>query len=306
MTAVDKRYNDLNTYLRKRFGCRVQKITIDAGLTCPNRDGAISTQGCIFCNDRGSGTGAHNRGLSITQQLEQGKAALSKRYKARKFLAYFQSFSNTYAPVESLRRLYEEAINVEGIVGISIGTRPDCIDQDKLTLLQEMAGKCLVWVEYGLQSAHDSTLSLINRGHDAACFAKAVEKTQNRGIQICAHVILGLPGETTSHVHQTAKFLSRLDIHGVKLHLLYAIKGTRLETMLRQGSYHCLTQAAYVNLVCDFLERIPDNMIVQRLTSDPHPHELVAPRWSLDKMGTLSRIRTELERRNTRQGKLSH
>ena len=306
MTAVDKRYNDLNTYLRKRFGCRVQKITIDAGLTCPNRDGAISTQGCIFCNDRGSGTGAHNRGLSITQQLEQGKAALSKRYKARKFLAYFQSFSNTYAPVETLRRLYEEAINVEGIVGISIGTRPDCIDQDKLTLLQEMAGKCLVWVEYGLQSAHDSTLSLINRGHDAACFAKAVETTQHRGIQICAHVILGLPGETTSHEHQTAKFLSRLDIHGVKLHLLYVIKGTRLETMLRQGSYRCLTQTAYVDLVCDFLERIPDNMIVQRLTSDPHPHELVAPHWSLDKMGTLSRIQAELERRNTRQGRLSH
>ena len=306
MTATDKRYNDLNTYLRMRFGCRVQKITIDAGLTCPNRDGAISTQGCIFCNDRGSGTGAHNRGLSITQQIEQGKAALSKRYKARKFLAYFQSFSNTYAPVETLRRLYEEAINVEGIVGISIGTRPDCIDQDKLTLLQEMAGKCLVWVEYGLQSAHDSTLSLINRGHDAACFAKAVEKTQNRGIQICAHVILGLPGETTSHVHQTAKFLSRLDIHGVKIHLLYVIKDTRLETMLRQGSYHCLTQTAYVDLVCDFLERIPDNMIIQRLTSDPHPHELVAPHWSLDKMGTLSRIQAELERRNTRQGRLSH
>lgn len=305
MAAVDKRYNDLNTYLRKRFGCRVQKITVDAGMTCPNRDGAISTQGCIFCNDRGSGTGAHNKGLSITQQLEQGKTALSKRYKARKFLAYFQSFSNTYAPVETLRRLYEEAISVDGIVGISIGTRPDCIDQDKLALLQEMAGKCLVWVEYGLQSAHDSTLSLINRGHNAACFAKAVEKTQNRGIQICAHVILGLPGETTDHVHQTAKFISRLGIHGVKLHLLYVIKGTRLETMLQLGAYRCLTQTAYVDLVCDFLERIPKDMIVQRLTSDPHPHELVAPHWSLDKMGTLSRIQAELEHRDTRQGRLS-
>ena len=305
MTAVDKRYNDLNTYLRKRFGCRVQKITIDAGLTCPNRDGAISTQGCIFCNDRGSGTGAHNRGLSITQQLEQGKAALSKRYKAKKFLAYFQSFSNTYAPVETLRHLYEEAISVNSIVGLSIGTRPDCIDQDKLALLQERAGKCLVWVEYGLQSAHDSTLSLINRGHDTACFTKAVEKTQNRGIQICAHVILGLPGETTAHVHQTAKFISRLGIHGVKLHLLYVIKGTRLETMYQQKSYRCLTQTAYVDLVCDFLERIPDDIIVQRLTSDPHPHELVAPHWSLDKRGTLSRIQQELARRDTCQGRLS-
>ncbi len=305
MTAADKRYNDLNTDLRKRFGCRVQKITVDAGMTCPNRDGAISTQGCIFCNDRGSGTGAHKRGLSITQQLEQGKAALSKRYKAKKFLAYFQSFSNTYAPVETLRHLYEEAISVNGIVGLSIGTRPDCIDQDKLALLQEMAGKCLVWVEYGLQSAHDSTLSLINRGHDTACFTKAVEKTQNRGIQICAHVILGLPGETTAHGHQTAKFISRLGIHGVKLHLLYVIKGTRLETMYQQKSYRCLTQTAYVDLVCDFLERIPDDIIVQRLTSDPHPHELVAPHWSLDKRGTLSRIQKELERRDTCQGRLS-
>ncbi len=305
MTATHKRYNDLNTYLRKRFGCRVQKITVDAGMTCPNRDGAISTQGCIFCNDRGSGTGAYKKGLSITQQLEQGKAALSKRYKAKKFLAYFQSFSNTYAPVETLRSLYGEAISVDGIVGISIGTRPDCIDQEKLALLQEMAGKCLVWVEYGLQSAHDSTLSRINRGHDAACFARAVEKTQNRGIKICAHVILGLPGETTAHEHQTAKFISHLGIHGVKIHLLYVIKGTRLETMLRQGSYRCMTQTAYVDRVCDFLERIPQDMIVQRLTSDPHPQELVAPHWSRDKMGTLSRIQAELERRDTFQGRLS-
>jgi radical SAM protein (TIGR01212 family) len=305
MATADKRYNDLNTYLRNRFGCRVQKITVDAGLTCPNRDGIISAEGCIFCNDRGSGTGAHDRGLSITRQLEQGKAALSKRYKAKKFLAYFQSFSNTYAPVETLRRLYEEAMGVDGIVGISIGTRPDCIDRDKLALLQELAGKCLVWVEYGLQSSHDSSLSLINRGHDAACFARAVEKTQNRGIQVCAHVILGLPGETTAHVHDTAKFISRPGIQGVKLHLLYVIKGTRLETMYRQGSYRCLTQTAYIDLVCDFLERIPADMIVQRLTSDPHPHELVAPRWSLNKTETLSMIHAELERRDTRQGKLA-
>jgi len=305
MDATDKRYNDLNTYLRNRFGCRVQKITVDAGMTCPNRDGTLSTKGCVFCNDRGSGTGAHERGLSITQQLEQGKAVLSKRYKAKKFLAYFQSFSNTYAPVETLKRLYREAVSVDNIVGLSIGTRPDCIDQDKLALLQEMAGKHLVWVEYGLQSAHDSTLSLINRGHDAACFARAVEKTQNRGIKICAHVILGLPGETSAHVHETARFLSRLGIQGVKIHLLYVIKGTRLETMVREESYRCLTQTAYVDLVCDFLERIPSDMIVQRLTGDPHPHELVAPHWSLNKGETLSRIQAELKRRGTCQGRLS-
>ena len=303
MTTAGKRYNDLNTYLRNRFGCRVQKISVDAGLTCPNRDGTLSTAGCIFCNDRGSGTGAHTRGLSITRQLEQGKAALAKRYKAKKFMAYFQSFSNTYAPVETLRRLYEEAMEISDIVGISIGTRPDCIDEDKLALLQELAGRCLVWVEYGLQSAHDSTLSLINRGHDAACFAEAVEKTRNRGIQICAHVILGLPGETAAHVRDTARFISRLGIQGVKLHLLYVVKGTRLETLYRQGSYRCLEQTAYVEWVCDFLERIPDTVVVQRLTGDPHPHELLAPQWSLNKNETLSLIHAELERRDTRQGR---
>ncbi len=305
MQTANKRYNDLNTYLRNRFGCRVQKITVDAGMTCPNRDGTLSTQGCIFCNDQGSGTGALARGLSITQQLEQGKAALSKRYKAKKFIAYFQSFSNTYAPVETLRRLYEEAIGVEDVVGISIGTRPDCIDEDKLALLREMARKCLVWIEYGLQSAHDSTLSLINRGHDAACFAAAVQKTQNREIQICAHVILGLPGETIAHVHETAKFISGLGIQGIKLHLLYVIKGTRLETLYRQGSYRCLKQKAYVDWVCDFLERIPADIIVQRLTSDPHAHQLVAPDWSLNKAEILSQIYSELERRDTRQGRLA-
>jgi len=305
MPVIDKRYNDFNTYLRKQFGCRVQKISIDAGLTCPNRDGTISSGGCIYCNERGSGPGPHARKLSITRQLERGKKAMWIRYKAKKFMVYFQAFTNTYAPVETLRKLYEEAVYTEDIVGISIGTRPDCIDTDKLALLQEIAGKRLVWVEYGLQSAHDSTLALINRGHDAACFAKAVRLTQNRGIQICAHVILGLPGETTAHMHETARFISSLGIQGIKLHLLYVIKGTPLEAMVRQGSYRCLEQTAYVDLVCDFIERIPADMIVQRLTSDPHAHELVAPQWSLNKNEVLTRIHTELERRDTRQGQIS-
>lgn len=298
-----KRYNDLNTYLRSLFGCRVQKITVDAGLSCPNRDGRVSTGGCIFCNARGSGTGAHTRGLTITDQLLQGKKSLARRYKAQKFLAYFQSFSNTYAPIDKLQKLYDEALAVEDIVGLSIGTRPDCVDLPVLELLQDYAGHHLIWIEYGLQSASDKTLELINRGHDVQCFKDAVRATLNRGIKICAHVILGLPCETRSDILQTARTISDLGIDGVKLHLLYVVKGTPLEALYRQGDYQCLEQQAYIDLVCDFLERIPPGMVIQRLTGDPHPEELVAPQWSREKTETLRKINATLERRDSWQGK---
>lgn len=299
---MDKRYNDLNTYLRSLFGCRVQKITVDAGLSCPNRDGRVSTGGCIFCNARGSGTGAHTRGLTITDQLLQGKKYLARRYKAKKFLAYFQSFSNTYAPIDKLQKLYDEALAVEDIVGLSIGTRPDCVDLPVLELLQDYAGHHLIWIEYGLQSASDKTLELINRGHDVQCFKDAVRATLNRGIKICAHVILGLPGETRSDILQTARTISDLGIDGVKLHLLYVVKGTPLEALYRQGDYRCLEQQAYIDLVCDFLERIPPEMVIQRLTGDPHPEELVAPQWSREKTETIRKINETLERRDSWQG----
>jgi radical SAM protein (TIGR01212 family) len=300
---MDKRYNDLNTYLRSIYGCRVQKISVDAGLSCPNRDGTVSTGGCIYCNARGSGTGAHTRGLTIRDQLLQGTKALSRRYKAKKFLAYFQSFSNTYAPTDKLKQLYDEALAVDDVVGLSIGTRPDCVNESVLELLQDYARRHLVWIEYGLQSARDKTLKLINRGHDVKCFEDAVRATINRGIKICAHVILGLPGETVKDMRQTARTLADLGIDGVKLHLLYVIKGTHLETLYQQGKYTCLEQQEYVDLVCDFLERIPPGMIIQRLTGDPHPEELVAPQWARNKTETLQKINETLEKRDTWQGK---
>ena len=301
---MNKRYNDLNTYFRSLFGCRVQKITIDAGLSCPNRDGTVSTGGCIYCNARGSGTGALSRGLSITEQLVQGKQALFRRYKARRFLAYFQSFSNTYGPIDTLKRLYDEALSVEDVVGLSIGTRPDCVDEPVLDLLQDYAQKYIVWIEYGLQSARDATLVSINRGHDVQCFRDAVKATLNRKIKICAHVILGLPDECRSDMRHTAQTIAASGIDGLKLHLLYVIKGTRLETLYRQGRYRCLEQQEYVDLVCDFLERIPGHMIIQRLTGDPHPAELVAPQWSLNKSETLAQIHAMLVKRDSWQGKL--
>ena len=301
---MDKRYNDLNTYLRSRYGCRVQKITVDAGLTCPNRDGTLSTGGCIYCNARGSGTGALGRGMSITDQLLEGKRALCRRYKAKKFLAYFQSFSNTYGPVAKLKRLYDEALAVDDIVGLAIGTRPDCVSQPVLDLLQDYARTSLIWIEYGLQSVHDVTLARINRGHDFQCFKEAVQATAQRGIKIGAHVILGLPGETRTDMLQTAEAISKLEIDGLKLHVLYVVSGTRLETLYRQKKLKCLEQQEYVDLVCDFLELLPRRIIIQRLTSDPHPTELVAPQWTRKKAETLRQIKDALEKRGTWQGKL--
>jgi uncharacterized protein len=299
-----KRYYDLNAYFRSLFGCRVQKITVDAGLSCPNRDGTLATGGCIYCNAHGSGTGAHSRGLSITEQLLRGKQALVRRYKARKFIAYFQSFSNTYAPVETLRRLYDEALAVEGVVGLSIGTRPDCVDEPVLKLLQDYARNHLVWIEYGLQSASDETLVLINRGHDLQCFKDAVKATLSRQIKICAHVILGLPDESRDDMLYTAQTIAASAIDGLKLHLMYVIKGTPLEILYRQGSYRCLEQKEYVDLVCDFLERIPNYLVIQRLTGDPHPAELAAPQWALRKSEVLAQIQTTLEKRDSWQGKM--
>jgi len=281
----------------------VQKITLDAGLSCPNRDGKISRKGCIYCNARGSGTGAHAKGLSITKQMVNGKKWLSKRYKARKFIAYFQSFTNTYAPVDKLKSLYEEALAIDDVVGLSIGTRPDCVDEPILNLLQEYAKYYHIWIEYGLQSIHDATLALINRGHDFQCFKKAVEATKNRGIKICTHVILGLPNETETQILETAKKVAGMGIDGIKIHLLYVVKGTELEKLYMQGKYKCLAQQEYVDLVCNFLELIPHNMVIQRLTGDPHPEELVAPAWSLKKRETLALIAKLLEKRDSWQGK---
>lgn len=302
---MPKHYNDLNSYLRGVFGCRVQKITVDAGLNCPNRDGSIATGGCIYCNSRGSGTGAHRRGLSIAAQLEAGKAAMSRRYHAEKFIAYFQSFSNTYAPIERLRILYEEALGVADVVGLFIGTRPDCVSEPVLDLLQKMADRRLVWVEYGLQTARDATLAAINRGHDTASFLKAVEATHRRGIKVCAHIILGLPGETATDARFTAQTLAAAGIDGVKIHNLYVVKGTRLEVHFRSGAYRCLERPEYVEQVVDVLERLPARAVIQRLTGDPHPEELAAPEWSRDKAGTLKAIHEALERRDTWQGKIS-
>jgi radical SAM protein (TIGR01212 family) len=304
--SLKGRYNDLNSHLRKQFGCRVQKIALDAGFGCPNRDGTLSTEGCIYCNSLGSGSGAFRKGLSISEQIIQAKDALRKRYKAEKFIVYFQAFTNTYAPAEKLKGLYEEALKDPDVVGLSIGTRPDCVEEEILDLLETYAKDRLVWIEYGLQSAHDATLSLINRGHDWRCFVEAVEKTRGRGIRICTHIILGLPGEGRDEMMGTADKISRLGLDGIKIHSLYIVRGTRMEELFREGNYACLNQQGYAELVCDILETLPAEMVIQRLTGDPKPSELVAPAWTAKKSETLKLISEVLERRDSYQGKHYH
>ena len=297
------RYRDYNSYLRDIFGERVQKISLDAGLDCPNRDGTISGKGCIFCDGRGSGTGAMiNRGISIDDQIMAGCGYAKKRYKANKFIAYFQSFTNTYAPIFRLKEFYDQALNHPGMVGLSVATRPDCVDHEIMRLLSSYQKDYLVWIEYGLQSAHDITLSTINRGHDVACFERSVHMADDYGLNICAHIILGLPGETRQMMLETALFLGGLPINGVKIHLLYIVKGTPLAALYEKGEYRCLERNDYIELVVDFLELIPPTMVIQRLTGDPISSELVAPLWAMDKSRNLRLIRERLEERNTWQG----
>ncbi|OQY50220.1 MAG: TIGR01212 family radical SAM protein [Desulfobacteraceae bacterium 4572_89] len=298
-----KRYSDYNSYLRGLFGQRVQKIAVDAGLSCPNRDGVSSRHGCIYCNSKGSGSGAFSRGLSIKEQIEAGRIGMIKKYKAKKFLVYFQSYTNTYTTCARMEQMYDEAFSCDGIVGMAIGTRPDCVDEEKLSLIQSYCSDYLVWLEYGLQSVHDRTLALINRGHGFREFANAVEMTRGRGINICAHVILGLPGEDRAMMFETARTLAHSGINGVKIHLLYVIKDTPLDRMWQKGKYICMEQEAYVDMVCDFIELLPKYIIIQRITGDPHGEELRAPAWAGRYRETFNMIQSTLEKRDSFQGK---
>ncbi|MBN2374630.1 TIGR01212 family radical SAM protein [bacterium] len=299
-----KRYRDFNTWLRSVFGVKVHKITIDAGLYCPNRDGSISRNGCIYCNQNGSGTGAWEKGMSVRNQVLAAQVILKERFKAKKFLAYFQSFTNTYAPKEKLDILYSEALNNDDMVGLCIGTRPDCVPEDILSMIEGYVKDYMVWIEYGLQSFHDNTLKRINRGHTVAQFMDAVRRTrQRKGINVCVHVILGLPGETKKDMIRTAKRISGLDIQGIKIHLLYVIKGTPLADLYESGEYECLTQSEYLDILASFISCLRPDIIIQRLTGDPHPDELLAPLWSLRKQETLRMLNEKMEREDIWQGK---
>jgi len=298
---TDKRYNAFSEELKRLFGCRVHRISVDAGFTCPNRDGTVGTGGCIYCGGKGSGSYGIARNLPVAAQLDDGKEVMIRKYKAKKFIAYFQAYSNTYAPVERLAALYDDALAVEDIVGLIVGTRPDCLPPATLDLLAEYSRRSWFWLELGLQSSHDRTLQAIGRGHDFAAFVEAVKRCQERGIRVCAHVIIGLPGETREEMLATAGILEGLKVDGVKLHLLHVMRGTRLAEMYERDEIRVMERDDYVGLVCDFLERLDPRISIQRLTGDGG-RDLVAPLWSLAKFEVLNAIDVELERRGTRQG----
>ena len=301
VSMSEKRYNAFSEELKALFGCRVHRISVDAGFTCPNRDGTVGTGGCIYCGGEGSGAFGIVRALSVAAQLEEGKEVMVRKYKASKFIAYFQPYSNTYAPVEQLRALYDEALGVNDIVGLIVGTRPDCLTPATLELLAGYAKHSWFRLELGLQSPHDRTLRYINRGHDFAAFATAVERCRERGIRVCAHVILGLPGESREEMLATAGILNEMKIDGVKLHLLHVMRGTKLAEMYGRGEVRVMERDDYVGLVCDFLELLEPGISIQRLTGDGG-RDLVAPLWSLAKFEVLNAIDVELARRGSRQG----
>ena len=298
----EKRYYPLNDFLRERFGCKVYKVSLDARFTCPNRDGTLASSGCIYCDSRGSASPIIDSKLSIRGQMESGIAFGKKRYKAKKFIAYFQAFSNTYAPVVKLKKVYDEALDCEDVVGLSISTRPDCIDNSVLDLIEGYAQDYHVWLEYGIQSIHHRTLQLINRKHGLAEFIDAVLRTKGRSIHICAHVIIGLPNETIDEILETARVIATLRLDGIKIHSMYIVRGTTLEQMYRIGEYEPLTFEEYVSIASDFLELLPPDMVIQRLTGDCPKDILISPKWTLDKQRVLTGITKELKRRNSWQG----
>ena len=298
-----KRYNSFSQYLKDRFGEKVYKVTINANLGCPNRDGTKSYGGCIFCDDSGSFSRAHDADLDIKEQLLTGISTLEKRFKAQKFIAYLQSYSNTYADVPVLKKIYDDSIDNDRVVGLSIGTRPDCVDEAKINLISSYTDKKEVWIEYGLQSIHDKTLIAINRSHTAQEFIDAVNLTKNKGIKISAHVILGLQGETKEDMLQTAKALADVGIDGVKLHALCVLKNSKLEKFYNDGSLRVLQEDEYVDLACSFMELLPENVIIHRLAGNGYKQALLAPLWLGQKFKTLNKIDEWFECNNSWQGR---
>lgn len=287
------KYTSLNSYLKERFGCKVYKIAIDGGFTCPNRDGTLGTGGCIFCSAGGSGDFAESRTLSITEQIESGKKRVEAKTKDGKYIAYFQAFTNTYAPTEVLRAKFTEAINHPDIVALSIGTRPDCLGSDVLDLLCELNKVKPVFVELGLQTIHESTAEYIRRGYALDVYDKAVEKLHKTGINVVTHLILGLPNESTDDILESVKYVcERTD--GIKLQLLHILEGTDLADEYRAGKVKVMTLDEYTDLICRCVEIIPQNVVIHRLTGDGAKRDLIAPLWSADKKKVINTINKAL------------
>lgn len=295
-------YNDYNSYMRNKYGCKVYRIGLDAGFTCPNRDGTISFEGCAYCGPNGSRASYTDHTKSVREQLENRMTFLRSSKNAKKFVAYFQAFSNTHAPVEKLKKVYDEILPFDDIVGLSIGTRPDTVNDEKMALIASYHGKYEVWIELGLQSANDETLRAINRCHSFNDFSKAVGMAKRLGVFVGAHVIIGLPGETKGDIMRTAEKMNELGIDGVKIHLLHVLRGSRMEMDYNSGNLRLLERDEYIGLLCDFLEILSGDIVIQRLTGEGRGNEHIAPLWATNKMSLLESIKRELGRRGTCQG----
>ncbi len=298
-----KRYHSFNQHLRAVFGEKVFKVPLDAGFTCPNRDGTLGREGCIYCSARGSGDFAGEKKLALPEQFEQSRAMMAKKWPKASYIAYFQAYTNTYAPLERLKEIYGQVLKLPGVVGIAISTRPDCLAEDVLDYLEELNRSTYLWVELGLQSIHQKSLDWIKRGHDFAIFLKGLAELSKRKIQVCGHIILGLPGETKEDMLATSRALAALPMQGIKLHLLHVLESTPLARIYRDEPFPLLTEEEYITLIVDILELLPAEMIIQRLTGDGAPADLIAPLWSRKKWEVLNAIDAELERRDSWQGK---
>ena len=284
----------LNDYLREQFGCKVYKISLNGGFTCPNRDGTYDTRGCIFCSKGGSGEFAQDKRLSISEQIKQGKEKLNNKIKNGKYIAYFQAFTGTYAPIDTLRKMYYEAINNPDIVILSIATRPDCLSDEIITLLAELNKIKPVWIELGLQTIHESTALYIRRYYELSVFETALKKLKSNGIDVITHVILGLPGESTADIIETVDYVCKSGSNGIKLQLLHVLKDTDLEKEYLKGNVKILSEDEYIDLLKKCAKIIPDNVTVHRLTGDGDNEILVAPKWSANKKHVLNRIKKEV------------
>lgn len=301
-TTGIKRISTFGDWIRNRYGRNVSKVNVDAGFTCPNRDGTVARGGCIFCNNDSFRPEACRSVTPLAEQIQNGIRYTSRRYRADRFIIYFQPYTNTHGPVERLEALYREALSFEGVVGLAIGTRPDAVDDEKLALLEELARDHFVLVEYGLQSIWNRTLKAINRGHTFEQFVETVERTAGRGIHIGGHLILGLPGENREAMLAAAGEMSRLPVQFLKLHQLQVIRNTPLERMYRETPFPTLEYENYIELVCDFLERLSPEVHLQRFCATAPDPILVAPRWSLSRHHLLEDIRREMSRRDAVQG----
>jgi radical SAM protein (TIGR01212 family) len=301
---ADKRFHTWNYEMRKQFNSKVFKVMLDAGFTCPNRDGSIATGGCTFCSARGSGDFAGSRRDDLVTQFNTIRDLQHKKWPEAGYIGYFQAYTNTYAPVSELREYYELVLQQPGVVGLSIATRPDCLPDDVVEYLAELNERTYLWVEMGLQTIHEETSRLINRAHDTQCFLDGVAKLRKHNIRTCAHIIYGLPGETNEMMLETGKAVGAMDVQGIKIHLLHLMKKTPMVKQYDAGLLQFLEMEQYVNLVIDTLEILPPEMIIHRLTGDAPRDLLIGPMWSQKKWEVLNALDNELKSRDSWQGKL--